>query len=107
MTFTEQRRHERVAVDIQVYWGWTSDCPFRGRVINLGVGGYFLRTDRGAPRGRPVFLKFWLPDERTLSGEVRYELELMGVGVEFVGLSEAEARNLAELVEFFRAAAPQ
>jgi hypothetical protein len=37
MSFTEQRRHERVTVDIYVYWGWTEDCPLRDRIINLGV----------------------------------------------------------------------
>ena len=101
MTFTEQRRHERVAVDIQVYWGWTDDCRQRARIINLGVGGCFLRTDQGAAAGRPVFIKFWLPAETTLRGEVRYHLERMGVGVEFKGLSAAEAAHLSALVEHY------
>jgi len=101
MSFTEQRRHERVAVDIYVYWGWTDDCPFRDRIINLGVGGCFLRTDRTAPPGQSVFIKFWLPDERMLHGEVRYLLERMGVGVEFEGLSRTETTNLASLIEHY------
>jgi hypothetical protein len=101
MTFTEQRRHERAAVDIYVHWGWTEDCPLRGRIINLGVGGCFLRTDQAAPPGSPVFIKFWLPDERTLRGEVRYHLERVGVGVEFQGLARAEAASLAALVEHY------
>ena len=75
MTFVEQRKHERVAVDIHVYWGWTYDCPFHDRIISLSEGGYFLRTARGAARGQPVFIKFWLPEQRTLCGEVRYHLE--------------------------------
>jgi hypothetical protein len=103
MTFTEQRRHERVAVDLHVYWGWTDDCPFQDRIISLSAGGYFLRTDRAAPRGQPVFLKFWLPEQKTLRGEVRYQLERWGVGVEFRGLSPAEADHLAALVEHYRA----
>ncbi|MET0623950.1 MAG: PilZ domain-containing protein [Pyrinomonadaceae bacterium] len=107
MTFAEQRRHERVVVDIQVYWGWTDDCRQLGRIINLGVGGCFIRTDQGAPAGRPVFIKFWLPDERTISAEVRYHLERMGVGVEFTGLSRAEAAHLAALVEHYRVTVPQ
>jgi hypothetical protein len=102
MTFTEQRRHDRVAVDFHVYWGWTYDCPFHDRIISLSEGGYFLRTDRGAERGTPVFIKFWLPEQKTLCGEVRYNLERWGVGVEFKGLSEAEARHLTALVEHFR-----
>jgi hypothetical protein len=63
MTFAEQRRYERVSVNISVHWGWTEDCPFRDRIINLGVGGCFVRTDQSSPPGRPVFIKFWLPDE--------------------------------------------
>ena len=102
MTFPEQRKYERVAVDIYVYWGWTEDCPFRERVINLGVGGCFIRTDQGAPRGRPVFVKLWLPEERTLRGEVRYNLERMGLGVEFQSLTAADTANLAALVEHYR-----
>ena len=102
MTFTEQRRHERVAVDIHVYWGWTYDCPFQDRIISLSEGGYFLRTERGAPPGRPIFIKFWLPEQKTLRGEVRYHLERWGVGVEFKDLSSAETEQLLALVEHYR-----
>ena len=107
MTLIEQRKHERVTVDIDVYWGWTYDCPLRGRIISLSCGGYFLRTGESAPRGQPVFITFWLPAQKTLCGEVRYHLERMGVGVEFVGLSQAETRLLADLVEHFRNLIPQ
>ena len=107
MTFMEQRRYERVSADIYVYWGWTDDCPFRDRIINLGVGGCFLRTDQSAPLGCPLFIKFWLPDERTLRSEVRYYLERVGVGVEFKGLSANETANLAALVEHYRNMVPQ
>jgi hypothetical protein len=107
MSFTEQRKYERVPVDIYVYWGWTDDCPFRDRIINLGVGGCFLRTDLTAPCGQTVFIKFWLPEEKTLGGEVRYRLERMGVGVEFKGLKAAETASLAAVVEHYRALQPR
>lgn len=107
MTFAEQRKHERVVVDIYVDWGWTEDCRHRDRIINLGVGGCFIRTDQSAPVGQPIFIKFWLPDETTLQGEVRYNLERWGVGVEFTGLARSEAANLAALVEFYRNTVPQ
>lgn len=107
MTFVEQRHHERVVVDIHVYWGWTDDCPFHDRIISLSEGGYFLRTERGAPRGQPVFIKFWLPEQRTLGGEVRYHLERWGVGVEFKGLSPAEQAALDALVEHYRESSSQ
>lgn len=103
----ERRKHDRVTVSIHVYWGWTDDCPFRDRIISLSVGGFFLRTSEGAPYGREIFIKFWLPEEKTLRGEVRYHLERMGVGVEFVGMSEADAEQLSVLVEHYRESQPQ
>ncbi len=102
MTFVEQRKHERVPVDIHVYWGWTYDCPFHDRIISLSEGGYFLRTERGAPRGQPIFIKFWLPEQRTLCGEVRYHLERWGVGAAFTDLSADETDKLTALVEHYR-----
>jgi hypothetical protein len=107
MSFSERRRHERVSVDIHVYWGWAEDCPFQDRIISLSAGGYFLRTSQGAPRGTEIFVKFWLPDERTLGGEVRYQLEKWGVGVEFMGLGAEETARLEALVEHYRGLIPQ
>jgi hypothetical protein len=102
MAYVEQRKHERVAVEIHVYWGWTDDCPFRDRIISLSEGGYFLRTDRGAECGQSIFVKFWLPEPKTLYGEVRYQLERWGIGVEFKGLSTTETASLVALVEHYR-----
>jgi hypothetical protein len=103
MSFTERRRHERVIVEIHVNWGWTEECPYSDRIISLSVGGYFLRTSRSsAYKGRTVFLRFWLPEERLLRGEVRYHLEKMGLGVEFKGITDEETRKLEALVEHYR-----
>ena len=102
MSFTERRRHERVIVEIHVNWGWTEECPYSDRIISLSVGGYFLRTSRSSHKGQTVFLRFWLPEERTLRGEVRYHLERMGMGVEFKGVTDEESRMLEALVEHYR-----
>ena len=102
MSFTERRRHERVIVEIHVNWGWTEECPYSDRIISLSVGGYFLRTSRSSRKGQTVFLRFWLPEERTLRGEVRYQLERMGMGVEFKGITDEESRKLEALVEHYR-----
>lgn len=107
MSFNERRKHERVTADLDVYWGWTEDCPFRGRIISLSVGGYFLRTPQGAPRGQAIFVRFWLAEEKTLPGEVRYQLERVGVGVEFQGLTPEETAQLGALVEHYRQVIPQ
>lgn len=107
MTFAEQRKYERVSVDIHIYWGWTYDCPFHDRIISLSEGGYFLRTERGAPRGQPVFIKFWLPEQKTLCGKVRYHMERWGLGVEFTDLSADETASLTALVEHYRESSRQ
>ena len=104
MSYTERREHERVTVDIYVHWGWTEDCPYTDRIISVSVGGCFIRTarDAEAERERPLFVRLWLPAEKTLRGEVRYRLELMGFGVQFKGLAGADSAALENLVEHFR-----
>ena len=105
MSYAERRQHERVTVDIYVHWGWTDDCPYTDRLISLSPGGCFIRTarDQEALRERPVFLRLWLPGVQTLRGEVRYTLELLGFGVQFTGLTEADSAALEDLVEHYRA----
>lgn len=104
MSYTERRQHERVSVDIYAHWGWTDDCPYTDRIISISVGGCFVRTARGeAERERPVFVRLWLPAEKTLRGEVRYTLELLGFGVQFKGLAEEDSAALENLMEHYRA----
>lgn len=102
MHYSEQRKHERAVVDIYVHWGWTPECPYTDRIVNLGAGGCFVRTTEVAERGRPVFLRLWLDRERTLRGWVRYRLERVGLGVEFQGLTSEESSLLEALVEHYR-----
>jgi hypothetical protein len=102
MSFNEQRRHERVTVDIYVHWGWTQECSYTDRVFSISVGGCFLRMGRPAETGQTLFIRLWLPEEKTLRGEVRYRLERIGVGVEFKGLTQADAAALEELAEHYR-----
>jgi hypothetical protein len=103
MSYDERRQHERVTVDIYVHWGWTEDCASTDRIISISVGGCFIRTAEKAERERRVFMRFWLPEEKTLRGEVRYTLEMMGFGVQFKGLTEEEFAALENLVEHYRA----
>ena len=102
MSYAERRRHERVTVDIYVHWGWTEDCPFTDRIISISVGGCFIRTAEKAERERPLFMRFWLPGEKTLRGEVRYTLEMTGFGVRFKGLMKEDLAALEDLVEHYR-----
>jgi hypothetical protein len=99
--YAEKRKHERVSVDISVYWGLTLDCPEQGRVLSLSVGGCFLRTGKVLPVGGELFVNLWLPDGRPLLGEVRYRIEGYGVGMEFRAVGLLTAAQLADLVEFY------
>src|SRR5712691_12126088 len=97
-SYKESRRYARVKVDIYVPWGWTEECPFNDRITSLSAGGCFIQTKLKAQPGRTVYLRLWMPDERTLRGELRYSLEKVGVGVEFKGLSDAQREVLLSLV---------
>jgi hypothetical protein len=65
------------------------------------------RESFAAPCGQPVFIKFWLPEQKRLGGEVRYQLERWGIGVEFKGLSAEEVDKLTALVEHYRESSSQ
>ncbi len=101
ISYTEKRRHERVPVDISVYWGPTYDCTEQGRVLSLSVGGCFLRTAKVVPVGAEIFVNLWLPDGRPLVGEVRYRIEGYGVGVEFRAVGPLTGEQLASMVEYY------
>ena len=102
MGYTEQRRYDRVVVDIYVHWGWTEECLYTDRILNISVGGCFLRTAREAAHGQRLFMRLWLPEEVTLAADVRYRLEKMGLGLEFVNVTGEQSRLLVNLVEHYR-----
>src|ERR1051325_8906431 len=102
MSFTEKRRYERVLVDMYVHWGWTPVCIHTDKIISISVGGCFLRTSQSGARGDGLFIRVWLAGETTLACEVRYHLEKMGMGLEFVNVSDEQTRMLDSLVEYYR-----
>ena len=99
--YAEQRKHERVTVDIPARWGPTADCPRQGRVLSLSAGGCFIRTADEVAAGHEVYLDLWLPGARPLAGEVRYRIEGYGLGVEFKAVGQITAELLAHMVEFY------
>ena len=104
----EKRRYERVRVSMPVEWGTDDNCVWQDRITSLSAGGCFLQTQMVMKAGRKISLRLFLSagPARTLRGEVRYCMERVGLGVEFHGLMERDKERIAELVEFFRAAAP-
>lgn len=103
-SLTEQRRrHPRARVSIEVDWDMGTRNIYRGRMTSLSIGGCFIRTDVLALRGQSVSVRFWLgPDgQSVLRGRVAYNLENVGLGVEFFGLDEEERQSLGSLVEHY------
>jgi Tfp pilus assembly protein PilZ len=104
----EKRRYERVRVSMPVEWGTDDNCLWQDRITSICVGGCFVQTRRTMKAGRKISLRLFLSagPARTVRAEVRYCLDNVGCGVEFLDLMERDKEQIAELVEFFRAANP-
>lgn len=91
-----------------VEWGIDDNCVWQDRITSFSVGGCFLQTPRVLKAGRKISLRLYLAagPGRILRGEVRYCMERVGLGVEFLDLMEREKEQLAQLVEFYRDAQP-
>ena len=107
MSKVEQRRYARARVDIVVSWGVTEECYEMDRITSFSAGGCFLQTECPAGRGDVIFVKFWVPQEKTIRCEVRYQMERIGMGVTFLDLSDGERQVLGGLVDDYRRAFPQ
>jgi hypothetical protein len=103
----EKRRHERARVSINTDWGETAYCVWRDRITSISAGGCFIQTPRELKTGHRIFVRLWLRGgESILGGEVRYCLERVGLGVQFVELMERDKERLSELVEHYRSEPP-
>ncbi len=51
-----------------------------------------------------VYIRFYLSNkgERIIRGEVKYNLEHVGLGVEFINLTERDRRNFQILLDYYR-----
>jgi hypothetical protein len=101
------RQSRRVRVNIApTHWGLTEQCLEDGRITSLSVGGCFLATEMTVAPGQVVYLRFALPRKpgqagvpRLLQAQVRYHFApAIGLGLQFLNLTEADERNLARYV---------
>ena len=103
MTFTERRRHPRAKVSIPVNWGMAPNCGFEGVIAILSPGGCLIQTRLHASRGQAVFVRMSLggegQDASVLRGHVKYEMDGIGLGVEFEGLTEEEQTTIGDILE--------
>jgi hypothetical protein len=103
MTFTERRRHPRAKVSIPVNWGMAPNCGFEGVIAILSPGGCLIQTRLHASRGQAVFVRMSLNGEgqgaSVLRGHIKYEMDGIGLGVEFEGLTEEEQKTIGDILE--------
>jgi hypothetical protein len=101
----EKRRHPRVKASIPINWGLTPECLFLDRLTSFSIGGCFIQTRVAALQLTPVYISFFLSNkgERIIRAEVRYHMDRVGLGVEFINLTEADKQSFQSLVEYYQA----
>ena len=105
----EKRRHPRVKASIPIHWGLTSECSKHDRITSFSIGGCFIQTRVAVPPLTVVYISFFLSaeGERIIRAQVRYRLDEVGLGVEFVDLTEADRENFQALVNYYLNAQPK
>jgi hypothetical protein len=101
---TEKRRHPRVRASIAIDWGLTPECLQHDRITSFSVGGCFIQTAEALSPAAIVYISFYLSPkgERIIRGQVKYNLEQVGLGVEFLDLTEREREDFQSLVNHYR-----
>jgi hypothetical protein len=101
----EKRRHPRVKASIPINWGLTPECLKLDRLTSFSIGGCFIQTRTAARPLTHVYIRFFLSNkgERIICAEVRYHMDQVGLGVEFLNLTEADKLSFQSLVEYYQA----
>jgi hypothetical protein len=102
----EKRRHPRVRASIPIEWGLTPECNKHDRITSFSIGGCFIQTGEATLPLTLVYIRFYLSNKgpRIICGEVRYHLDKIGLGVEFVNLTPGEQESFQALVDYYREA---
>ena len=104
----QRRKHERVKALIPIDWGLSSACLKHDRITSFSVGGCFIQTKEALSALTLIYMRFFLSNnsERIIEGEVRYNLEQVGLGVQFLNLTETDQENFQILVDYYYANPP-
>jgi hypothetical protein len=97
-----------VKVSFPIEWGRTEECEHDGdKVTRLSAGGCFIQTAHEAKRDETLFLRLWEASHGgVLQARVRYQLRVnlrfppIGIGVEFIALSDEDENHLEHLLAF-------
>lgn len=100
----EKRRYPRVKASIAIDWGLTPECLKQDRITSFSIGGCFIQTAAALKPLTVVYISFYLSPKsvRTIRGLVKYNLEEVGLGVEFVDLTEHDRKDFQTLVNHYR-----
>ena len=99
----EKRRHPRVKASIPIDWGLTPECLKHDRISSFSIGGCFIQTREAAHPLSVVYIRFFLSSkgERIICGQVRYHMEEIGLGVEFINLTAGDREDFQSLVNYY------
>jgi hypothetical protein len=100
----ETRRHPRVKASIPIDWGLSPECIKHDRITSFSIGGCFLQTQETVDAWSIIFIRLYLSNtgERIIKGEVKYNLENVGLGVAFIELTEQDEHNFQILIDYYR-----
>ena len=107
---TPVRQYNRYAAyrDLAInYEGYSENIPVRAP--DISASGMFINTGRRFPEGAVVKVHFRLTSsshEVNARAEVRYCLPGVGIGVEFIEISEADRQAILEEIQVEESLAP-
>jgi c-di-GMP-binding flagellar brake protein YcgR len=93
-----RRRYSRAPLATQVY---CQECMSLAFSRDVSLGGMFIETGNPLPVGSEVSLRFHLDDGGPIvvtAAEVKYSVQKLGMGVEFVELPPADRKRIADYV---------
>lgn len=100
MNIEERRRYKRVIYFTEVEWG-VYGAKFDGKISDISEGGAYIDTISPCPEGTEITMKFKLPNEHQLiiKGMVKTSYPGMGMGIEFINLSDDDRQQLENFVK--------
>lgn len=93
----DRRRHERVSIDLQVDINGANGI---NHSIDISAGGLYVATSAQIVVGTAITLGIWLRKKRfVVNAIVRTVDPGIGVGVEFIGLCDADREAIGEVIK--------
>jgi len=96
----DRRRHRRFEAFLPVELRCEQAVPVRAETSDVSLSGCYINTLSPWPIDTVVTLVIWLRDQKlAVKGRVRTSILGVGSGIDFVDLSEADRKQLAEYLK--------